>query len=115
MIVSTPEFVLLKLLWDVKEANGRPPVIPSRELAVRLQAMQRAGAVVYSAQEIEDLESALIRDLIELETLGFLRCPSGEAALTPYGDLVASALEYPDWMRSSAKAGLDAAGFAAAH
>jgi hypothetical protein len=107
MIVSTPEYVLLKLLWDVREANGRPPSVAPRELAACLHAMQQAGAVVYAAREVEDLESALGRDLAELESRGFVRWRSaGDTELTPYGDLVASALEYPDWMRDSARAGI---------
>lgn len=109
MIVSTPEFVLLKLLWDVRVANGRAPGVGPRELAVRVHAMQRAGAVVYPARDVEDLESALVRDLAELESRGFLRRQAGgDTELTPYGDLVASVLEYPDWMRDSASAGLHA-------
>jgi hypothetical protein len=109
MIVSTPESVLLKLLWDLKKANGRPPGVSAHELARRVQAMQSAGVIVYPSREVEDLECSLFDDLSELEARGMLRWQAEHVAdLTTYGGMVASSLEYPSWMRESVIAGLDA-------
>ncbi len=101
MVVTTPDKVLLKVLWDTVLANGRPPHIRFGELAQRLSEMQKAGVVVYATSEVDDLTEALSSDARALERLGFLRVVEGEAAeLTPAGELVASTLEYPDWVRN---------------
>ena len=99
MIVTTPEKVVLKALWDLKLANGRSPQVRLQELALIVQRLHLAGVAVYSSDEIQDLEHALSSDVDVLESLGFLRrCGEATTELSGAGEVLASTLEYPEWV-----------------
>ena len=100
MVVTTPDKVLLKILWDVIKANGRPPETPFGQLAYRLKEMRNAGVAVYQANDLPDLEAALKTDARLLEELGFLRIKGdSDVELTRAGELLASTLEFPEWVQ----------------
>jgi hypothetical protein len=102
MVVSTPDKALLRVLWDAVLANGRPPQIPLSELARRLQEMHQAGVPVYPAEELTDIQEAMLPDAEALERLGlvYLHHGGAEAGLTRVGELLASTLEYPEWAQT---------------
>ena len=105
MIVSTPERLLLKLLADMNaQEQRRSQWISCVELASKVWQLQEAGVVIYSVRHEPDVLKALQPDLKSLQRLGFLECnDEGAAELTGAGDLIASGLEYPDWMQGQLK------------
>jgi hypothetical protein len=101
MNVASPEKALLKVLWDVTNANGRPPGVPLEELAERVGAIQRAGVSVYASDAAADILDELRTDAMLLQTLGFLTLQDDRAELTGAGELFAGNLRFPEWARTS--------------
>lgn len=102
MYVSTSEKALLKVLFDVVAANGRPPQIDVRELAERIERVQAAGVPVYSTTGLDDLQVAVRADARMLEKWGLLRLTNdGRAELTGAGELLGGTLEFPEWAQTS--------------
>lgn len=101
MNVASPEKALLKVLWDVTNANGRPPGVPLAELAERVEAIQRAGVSVYASGTLADILDELHTDALLLETLGFLILRGDQVELTGAGELFAGNLHFPEWAITS--------------
>jgi hypothetical protein len=100
MLITTPDQVLLKILWDLRIANGRSPQIALTELATRVNELQQAGVSVYGTKQLDELQDWLVEDVANLESLGLLRRRDRYAAeLTGAGEVLASTLEYPEWVR----------------
>ena len=102
MIVTTPDKLLLRIIWDAIRANGLAQQVRLIELARRIEEIQRAGMNVYAADDAKEIEEALAGDARMLESLGLLRLSGeGSAELTRAGEMLASKMEYPHWAQSS--------------
>jgi len=97
MNVASPEKALLKLLWEVESANGRPPGVPLSEIAQRVRTLQRAGVWIYASDTLEDLTAALKSDAALLERLGYVKLSDDRAELTGAGEFFGGVLRFPQW------------------
>ena len=96
MIATSPDKVVLRIMWDLVRTNNRSPVVQYREIAERVQQMQEQGFSIYPTRAPEAIVASMRNDARLLARMGLVQAAGEDAAeLTGAGELVGASVQLP--------------------